>query len=73
MQRLPKGLYSPEFRDEVVRLHLEDNLTITKISSRLSMPKGTLKIGWWQPARVSWVKSVKTGSRQVTWSLNWRR
>jgi transposase len=43
MQRLPKGLYSPKFRDEAVRLHLKDNLTITEISSRLSMPKGTLK------------------------------
>ena len=40
MQRLPKGVYNPEFRDEAVRLHLEYYLTITEISSRLSIPKG---------------------------------
>ena len=43
MQRLPKGVYSPEFRDEAVRLHLENKLTITEIANRLSLPKGTLK------------------------------
>lgn len=43
MQRLPKGAYSPEFREQAVRLHLEDNLTLTEISKRLSLPKGTLK------------------------------
>jgi transposase len=43
MQRLPKGAYSPEFRDQAVRLHLEDNLTVAELSSLLSIPKGTLK------------------------------
>lgn len=50
MQRLPKGVYSPEFRDQAVRLHLEDNLTLTEISNRLSLPKGTLK-NWVAVAR----------------------
>lgn len=50
MQRLPKGVYSPGFRDQAVRLHLEDNLTLTEISNRLSLPKGTLK-NWVAVAR----------------------
>lgn len=52
MQRLPKGIYNPEFRDQVVRLHLGDNITIAEISSRLTIPKGTLK---------NWVSAVHQG------------
>lgn len=52
MQRLPKGVYSPEFRDEAVRLHLENKLTITEIANRLSLPKGTLK---------NWVAAARQG------------
>jgi transposase-like protein len=52
VQRLPKGVYCPEFRDEAVRLHLENNLTITEIANRLSLPKGTLK---------NWVAAVRQG------------
>ncbi len=52
MQRLPKGVYSPEFRDEAVRLHLENKLTITEIANRLSLPKGTLK---------NWVAAYRQG------------
>jgi transposase len=51
-QRLPKGVYSPEFRDEAVRLHLENKLTITEIANRLSLPKGTLK---------NWVAASRQG------------
>jgi transposase len=43
MQRLPKVFYSPEFRVQAVRLHLEENLTVTEISSRLPLPEGALK------------------------------
>ena len=37
MQGLPKGVYSPEFRDEAVRLHLDNKLPITEIANRLSI------------------------------------
>lgn len=50
MQRLPKGVYSPEFREQAIWLHLEENLIVTEISRRLSIPKGTLK-NWVAAAR----------------------
>ncbi|MBM4208707.1 MAG: transposase [Gammaproteobacteria bacterium] len=50
MQQLPKAAYSPDFRDRAVKLHLDENLTITEISKRLSLPKGTLK-NWVAAAR----------------------
>lgn len=52
MQRLPKGVYNPGFRDQAVRLHLGDNLAVAEISSRLSIPKGTLK---------NWVAAARQG------------
>ncbi len=41
MQRLAKGAYSPEFREQAIRLHLQETWPITESSNRLSLPKGT--------------------------------
>jgi transposase len=65
MQRLPKGAYSPEFRDEAVRLHLEDKLTVAEISSRLSLPKGTLK-NWVAAARRGKLGEVGKGQKPLS-------
>jgi len=62
MQQLPKAAYSPDFRDRAVKLHLDENLTITEISSGYPYPKGHLKIGWLRSARGSLVKSAKARS-----------
>ena len=43
MERLPKGVYSSEFREQAVRLHEVDGLTVLEISKQLSIPGGTLK------------------------------
>jgi transposase len=64
-QRLPKGAYSPEFRDEAVRLHLEDKLTVAEISSRLSLPKGTLK-NWVAAARQGKLGEVGKGQKPLS-------
>ena len=52
MQQLPKVAYSPEFRDEAVRLHLEDKLPVNEITKQLSLPSGTLK---------NWVAAARQG------------
>lgn len=43
MERLPKGIYTKEFREQAVRLHEVDGLTIPEVAKRLSLPGGTLK------------------------------
>ena len=65
MQRLPKGAYSPEFREQAVRLHLQENLTLTEISNRLSLPKGTLK-NWVALARQEKLGDVGKGQKPMT-------
>jgi transposase len=52
MQQLPNVAYSPEFREEAVRLHLEDKLPVNEIAKRLSLPRGRLK---------NWVAAVRQG------------
>ena len=42
MERIPRGIYTPEFRAEAVRL-IEEGAAITDVSRRLSVPMGSLK------------------------------
>ena len=65
MQRLPKGAYSPELREQAVRLHLSEKLTMTEISGRLSIPKGTLK-NWVAAARQGKLGEVGKGQKPLT-------
>ena len=57
MQGIPKEIYSCEFRDPAVRLHREDPITITEISSLLSLPKGTLN-NWLAAAHQGKLKEI---------------
>jgi transposase len=43
MERIPRGVYTPEFRKQAVRLHEVEGLTVPEIAKRLSLPEGTLK------------------------------
>jgi transposase len=65
MQQLPKVSYSPEFRDESVRLHLEDKLPVTEIAKRLSLPRGTLK-NWVAAARQGKLGEIGKSQKPLT-------
>ena len=43
MERIPRGVYTQEFRAEAVRLIEQDGVPLTEVSRRLSVPKGSLK------------------------------
>jgi transposase len=42
MERIPKGIYTPEFRVEVGRLVQATGLSVAKAAKQLSMPKSSL-------------------------------
>ena len=65
MQQLPKVAYSPEFRDEAVRLHLEGKLPVTEIDKRLSLPGGTLK-NWVAAARQGKLGEIGKSQKPLT-------
>jgi transposase len=52
MKRIPQGRYSKEFREEAVKLVIDQDLSIPEVSRRLDVPKSTIS---------NWVKASKAG------------
>ncbi len=52
MERLPKGLYSPEFRAEAVKLVEQTGMSIDRAAKQLLIPKSSLS---------NWVRAAKKG------------
>ena len=52
MERLPKGKYTKEFREEAVKLVTEEGLTLPEAGRRLSLPPSTIG---------NWVRAYKAG------------
>lgn len=52
MERLPKGLYSAEFRAEAVKLVEQTGMSIDRAAKQLSIPKSGLS---------KWVRAAKQG------------
>ena len=53
MERIPRGVYTKEFREEAVRLVIEGGITLPEGGRRLSLPPSTLAY---------WVKASKVGN-----------
>lgn len=52
MERIPKGKYTKEFREEAVKLVTEAGLSLKEAGRRLSLPPSTIG---------NWVKALKAG------------
>ena len=52
IERIPKGKFSREFREEAVRMVVEENLSIPEVGRRLQLPPSTIR---------NWVKAYKEG------------
>ncbi len=52
MEKLPKSVFTKEFKEEAVKMVMEGGLNIPEVSRRLSIPKSTL---------AHWVKKSKEG------------
>ena len=52
MKGIPQGKYTREFRQEAVKLVLEEGMSWAKAAQRLSLPTSTL---------ANWVKAAKAG------------
>ncbi len=52
MQRAPYGRYTSEFREEAVKVVLEEKLSMDEAAGRLSLPASTL---------ANWVKAARAG------------
>ena len=52
MKRIPQGRYSKEFREEAVKMVLDQGLKVPETAKRLNVPKSTIN---------NWVKASKEG------------
>ena len=60
MERIPKGIYTPEFRAEAVKLVEKDGLSVDAAAKRLSVPKSSLG-NWVRASRVGKLATVGQG------------
>ena len=62
MKRMPKGLYSPEFRAEAVKLAEQTGMSIDRAAKQLSIPKSSLS-NWVRAAKKGQLAAVGQGQR----------
>ena len=65
MERLPRGRYTREFREEAVKLIVEGGLSISEVSERLSLPKTTLE-RWRRASRQGSLGRIGNDQRYLT-------
>jgi len=65
MVRVPQGRYTPEFREEAVKLVTEGGLLAGDAASRLSLPKSTLE-NWVRASRVGKLGEIGKSLRPLT-------
>ena len=62
MERTPKGIYTPEFRAEAVKLVETAGMSVGRAAKQLSMPKSSLD-NWVRAAREGKLADVGKGQR----------
>lgn len=65
MERLPKGIYTQEFRAEAVKLVEAEELSVDAAAKRLSVPKSSLG-NWVRASRTGKLAKVGQGQRVPT-------
>jgi len=65
MERIPKGIYTPGFRAEAVKLVDGEGLSVDQAARRLSVPKSSLG-NWVRASRAGRLATVEQGQRVPT-------
>lgn len=62
MERTPKGIYTPEFRAEAVKLVETTGMSVARAAKQLSLPKSSLD-NWVRTSRKGKLAEVGKGQR----------
>ena len=65
MERIPRGVYTKEFREQAVKLVEAEGLSIREAARRLSLPVGSLK-NWLYAARTGTLERVGKMQKPLT-------
>lgn len=65
IERIPKGKFTKEFREEAVRMVVEDNLSVPEVGRRLQLPSSTIS-NWVKAHREGRLGEIGKGQRELT-------
>ena len=65
MNRIPQGRYTPEFRQEAVKLVTQEKLSVAEVSRRLELPANTIH-NWLRKFKEGKLGEVGQGYRPLT-------
>jgi transposase-like protein len=65
MNRIPKAVYTKEFREEAVKLAMTDGVSVSEAARRLSISMKTLRIGFAPRRTASWRRSGKLRNHRL--------
>lgn len=65
MNRIPKAVYTKEFREEAVKLALTEGVGVSEAACRLSIPMNSLA-NWVRAAKAGKLKTVGQGQKPLT-------
>lgn len=65
VQRVPKGKFTREFREEAVRMVVEDKLSVPEVGRRLQLPSSTIR-NWIKAQQAGKLGEIGKGQRELT-------
>lgn len=65
VQRVPKGKFTREFREEAVRMVVDDKLLVPEVGRRLQLPASTIR-NWVKAQQAGKLGEIGKGQRELT-------
>ena len=65
VERIPKGKFTREFREEAVRMVVEENLSVPEVGRRLQLPPSTIR-NWVKAEQAGKLGEIGKGQREPT-------
>ncbi len=65
VERIPRGKFTKEFREEAVRMIIEEKISIPEVGRRLQLPPSTIRY-WVKAYESGKLEEVGKGQRELT-------
>jgi transposase len=65
IERIPKGKFSREFREEAVRMVVDEKLSVSEVGRKLQLPPSTIR-NWLKAYKEGKLGQIGKGQREMT-------
>jgi transposase len=65
IERIPKGKFTREFREEAVRMVMEDKLSVPEVGRKLQLPSSTIR-NWVNASKAGRLGEIGKGQREMS-------